>query len=91
MASRTGLTQGWTYDANGNRLSQTGTAPSSYTMAASSNRLNGVTGAVVRSYSYDAAGNAGRRHQMMWNTRVFAALSPAGDRLALISQVPALA
>ena len=57
-ASRTGLTQGWSYDANGNRLSQTGTAPSTYTMAGTSNRLNGVSGALSRSYGYDAAGNA---------------------------------
>lgn len=57
-ATRTGLTQGWSYDANGNRLSQTGTASSTYSMAGTSNRLNGVSGALSRSYAYDAAGNA---------------------------------
>lgn len=57
-ATRTGLTQDWSYDANGNRLSQTGSAASSYTMAGTSNRLSGVSGALSRSFSYDAAGNA---------------------------------
>lgn len=57
-ANRTGLTQGWSYDANGNRLSQTGTAASTYTMSGTSNRLNSVSGSLSRSYSYDAAGNA---------------------------------
>jgi RHS repeat-associated protein len=57
-ASRAGLSQGWTYDANGNRLSQTGTAASTYAMSGTSNRLNGVSGALSRSYGYDAAGNA---------------------------------
>ena len=57
-ATRTGLTQGWSYDANGNRLSQTGTSPSTYTMAGGSNRLSGVSGTLSRSYGYDAAANA---------------------------------
>lgn len=57
-AARTGLTQGWSCDANGNRLGQTGTAPSTHTMASTSNRLNGVTGSVSRAYTDDAAGHA---------------------------------
>jgi YD repeat-containing protein len=57
-ANRTGLSQGWSYDSNGNRLSQTGTASSTYAMSGSSNRLNGVSGSLSRSYAYDAAGNA---------------------------------
>jgi RHS repeat-associated protein len=56
-ASRTGLTQGWSYDANGNRLAQTGSVPSTYTVASTSNRLNSVSGGLSRSYVYDAAGN----------------------------------
>lgn len=56
-AARTGLTQSWTYDANGNRLSEGGTAPSIYTVASTSNRLTAVTGALTRSFSFDAAGN----------------------------------
>ena len=59
-AARTGVTRGWTYDANGNRLSETGTTPLSFTYATSpaSNRLASSSGALVRSYSYDASGNA---------------------------------
>ena len=46
-----------TYDANGNRLSQSGSSASSYTVAGSSNRLTSVTGALTRTNTYDAAGN----------------------------------
>ncbi len=51
-------TQGWTYDANGNRLSETGTRARASTISATSNRLETLTGFLNRSYSYDAAGNA---------------------------------
>jgi len=47
----------WIYDANGNRSTETGSSPSTYTSAASSNRLTGISGALNRSYSYDASGN----------------------------------
>jgi RHS repeat-associated protein len=56
-ASRSGFSQGWTYDANGNRLTETGTSPSTYTNSTTSNRLNATTGSLARSYSYDNAGN----------------------------------
>ena len=56
-ASKTGFTQGWTYDANGNRLSETGSTPSTYTNSGASNRLSSTSGSLVRSYSYDNAGN----------------------------------
>jgi RHS repeat-associated protein len=56
-ASKTGTTQGWTYDANGNRLSETGSAPSAYTNSAASNRVSSISGSLVRTYGYDAAGN----------------------------------
>jgi RHS repeat-associated protein len=52
------LTQGWSYDANGNRLSESGTQASTFTVSATSNRLNATAGFLNRSYSYDAAGNA---------------------------------
>jgi RHS repeat-associated protein len=48
---------GWTYDANGNRLTQTGTGATTFTVASGSNQLNSTTGSLSRSYSYDAAGN----------------------------------
>jgi RHS repeat-associated protein len=51
------ITRGWTYDANGNRLTEGGTAASTYSIAPSSNRITGITGALARTYAYDAAGN----------------------------------
>lgn len=56
-ATKTGTTIGYTYDANGNRLSQTGTSASTYTVSGTSNKLSSTTGALVRSYNYDAVGN----------------------------------
>ena len=52
-AMGTSLNQGWSYDANGNRLSQTGSASSTYTVSSTSNRLSGVSGALSCSYGYD--------------------------------------
>ena len=49
--------RGWTYDANGNRLTETGSAPSTYTVSATGNRISSITGALARTYGYDAAGN----------------------------------
>jgi RHS repeat-associated protein len=57
-ASTSSVTDGWTYDANGNRLSQTGTAASTYTVTTGSNRLASVSGALNRTYTYSAAGAA---------------------------------
>ena len=50
-------TLGWTYDANGNRLTQTGTVAATYTIATTSNRLNSIAGTPARTYGYDSAGN----------------------------------
>jgi RHS repeat-associated protein len=58
-ATNSAVTQGWTYDSNGNRLSETGSTPSTYTYASgpNSNRLAAITGNLPRTYGYDAAGN----------------------------------
>jgi YD repeat-containing protein len=56
-ASKTGTTQGWTYDANGNRLTETGSTPSTYTNSGGSNRLSSTAGTHARTYAYDDAGN----------------------------------
>jgi RHS repeat-associated protein len=48
---------GWTYDADGNRLSQTGTTAGTLSIAGGSNRLSSVSGGLSQTYSYDAAGN----------------------------------
>jgi RHS repeat-associated protein len=51
------VTRGWTYDANGNRQTEAGTAASTYSISPSSNRIASITGALARTYAYDAAGN----------------------------------
>lgn len=58
-ATSSAVTQGWTYDGNGNRLTEIGSTPSTYTYASgpNSNRLAAITGALPRTYGYDAAGN----------------------------------
>jgi RHS repeat-associated protein len=56
-AARSGLTQSFSYDANGNRLSEGGSAPSTYTVSTTSNRLASISGALARTYSHDAVGN----------------------------------
>jgi RHS repeat-associated protein len=56
-ATTSAITDGWTYDANGNALTQTGTTSISYSITSGSNQLSAATGGLTRSYSYDAAGN----------------------------------
>jgi RHS repeat-associated protein len=56
-ASKSGTTYGWSYDSVGNRLTQTGTAASTFTPSTSSNQLSSTTGSLVRTYAYDGAGN----------------------------------
>ncbi len=56
-ASKTGTTLGYSYDANGNRLMQTGLSASTFAVAANSNRLSSTSGALARTYGYDNAGN----------------------------------
>jgi RHS repeat-associated protein len=64
-ASNASTTYGWTYDANGNRLTQTGTTAITLTSSTTSNELKKTTGGLARTYTYDAAGN----------TKSYAALS----------------
>ena len=56
-AARVNVTRGWTYDANGNRLTETGTNASTYTISATNNQITSISGSLSRTYSYDAAGN----------------------------------
>jgi RHS repeat-associated protein len=53
----TGKTRGYTYDANSNRLTTTGTTASTETISTTNNRLNSTSGGIVRTYGYDNAGN----------------------------------
>lgn len=56
-AMQTATSQGFTYDANGNRLTMTGSTPATYSISSTSNRLSAVTGAVGGTYGYDESGN----------------------------------
>lgn len=53
----TATTRGYTYDANSNRLTTTGTTASTEHVDSADNRLDSTSGGIVRTYSYDAAGN----------------------------------
>ena len=53
-----GASQGFTYDGDGNRLTQTqGASTSRYTYPSTSNRLSQVSGPSPKTFSYDAMGN----------------------------------
>jgi RHS repeat-associated protein len=56
-ATTSAITDGWTYDANGNQLTQTGSTPNTFSVSSASNQLSAITGTLTRSYSYDAAGH----------------------------------
>jgi RHS repeat-associated protein len=56
-ASSSAKSRGYTYDANSNRLTTTGSTASTETIATSSNHLSSTSGGIVRTYGYDAAGN----------------------------------
>jgi RHS repeat-associated protein len=56
-ATTSAITEGWTYDADGNQLTETGTTPITFTPSTSSNQLTATSGSLVRAYSYDAAGH----------------------------------
>lgn len=57
-AKTSATTDGWTYDANGNRLTQTGTKAITFAVSPTSNQLTSTSGGLTRTYTYDAAGNA---------------------------------
>jgi hypothetical protein len=43
------------HSQHGNRQTEGGTAASTYSISPSSNRITGITGALARTYAYDAA------------------------------------
>jgi RHS repeat-associated protein len=55
--SSSAISRGYTYDANSNRLTTSGTTSFTDTVAPASNQLNSTSGNIVRTYGYDAAGN----------------------------------
>ncbi|MBS0380650.1 MAG: RHS repeat protein, partial [Proteobacteria bacterium] len=56
-ATTSAINDGWTYDANGNRLTQTGSTAVTYAVSSTSNQLTATSGGLVRTYTYDAAGD----------------------------------
>jgi RHS repeat-associated protein len=61
-ASSTSRSESWTYDANGNRLTESGSTDgqphaNTYTPSPTSNRLSSIAGSRANSYSYDEEGN----------------------------------
>lgn len=70
-ANKAGTTIGFTYDANGNRLTESGTNASTYSVSSTSNRLNSVSGSLAKSYTFDAAGNitSDGTHTFAYNNR----------------------
>jgi RHS repeat-associated protein len=56
-AANSSITQGFTYDADGNRLTQTGTASQTLSYPGTSNRLSSVSGSISRTNTFDAAGH----------------------------------
>ncbi len=57
-ATTTNVTDGWTYDANGNRLTQTGTTATTFSVNSTNNQLSSSSGSLARPiYVYDAAGH----------------------------------
>ena len=57
-AGVSGTSFGWTYDANGNRLTQTGTDEWTLNVRSTNNQITSTTGTQARTYTYDAAGNS---------------------------------
>ena len=55
-ATGTGLSETWTYDANGNRVAQGGASSSTYTVSSTSNQVTAVSGVLSRTYAYAASG-----------------------------------
>jgi hypothetical protein len=45
--------EGWAYDGNGNRKTETGSNPPTYTILGNSNRLSSITGTLNTTYATD--------------------------------------
>jgi RHS repeat-associated protein len=80
-ASSSAKSRGYTYDANGNVQSISGTSASTETVSTTNNQLSSTTGAIARTYSYDLAGNAsftGEQFTFNQRGRMSVAVSSAG-------------
>lgn len=87
--------RGWTYDANGNRLSETGTQATTFTVSSTSNRLDSATGFLGRTYAYDASGNALSYSDvtLTYNNRnrLASTQRPAGTRIYIYNAIGQMA
>jgi RHS repeat-associated protein len=84
-ATTSAITDGWTYDANGNRLTQTGTTAITFTTSPTSNQVTATSGGLVRTYSYDDAGNSlsNGAYSFTFNNRGRMASTSGGSTLYL--------
>jgi len=64
--SSSAISRGYTYDANGNRLTETGAQAYTATISPSNNQIVSTAGGLARTYSYDGAGNT-----TGWNSNSF--------------------
>jgi RHS repeat-associated protein len=55
--SSSALSRGYTYDANNNMLTETGTVAYAASVTSTNNQIASTSGGVVRAYGYDSAGN----------------------------------
>jgi len=55
--SSSALTRGYTYDANSNMLTETGTVAYTASITSTNNQIASTTGGIARTYGYDNAGN----------------------------------
>ncbi len=64
------ITQTYKYDADGNRTSLAAGATTTYAIDAASNRLDGSTGAAIRTLTYDSAGNTTLDNRVVTDARL---------------------
>ncbi len=55
--SSSALSRGYTYDANSNMLTETGTVAYTASITSTNNQIGSTIGSIVRTYGYDNAGN----------------------------------
>jgi RHS repeat-associated protein len=55
--SSSALTRGYTYDANSNQLTETGSVAYAASITSTNNQIASTTGSIARTYGYDNAGN----------------------------------
>lgn len=85
--SSSALSRGYTYDANGNRLTETGTVAYTASITSTDNQVASTTGGLSRTYSYDAAGNTTGDGTNSFSINQRGRISTAGNSGGLTSYV----